>query len=130
MDLPTILSSGVVAGLVAGLVALRTSERKIAIENITQLRTLWRDKVRENALEVTSAYRYKNSTKLIDLYVTFQLILNPEDDDDLSILDTLWEMQANESDSNLSIVFSEKLSQLLKHDWERAKIEAKPIWYF
>jgi hypothetical protein len=130
MDLPTILSSGVVAGLVAGLVALRTSERKIAIENITQLRTLWRDKVRENALEVTSAYRYKNSTKLIDLYVTFQLILNPEDDDDLSILDTLWEMQADESDSNLSIVFSEKLSQLLKHDWERAKIEAKPIWYF
>jgi hypothetical protein len=130
MDLPTILSSGVVAGLVAGLVALRTSERKIAIENITQQRKLWRDKVRENALEVTSAYRYKNSTKLIDLYVTFQLILNPEDDDDLSILDTLWEMQADESDSNLSIVFSEKLSQLLKHDWERAKIEAKPIWYF
>ena len=71
MDLPTILSSGVVAGLVAGLVALRTSERKIAIENITQLRTLWRDKVRENALEVTSAYRYKNSTKLIDLMLRF-----------------------------------------------------------
>jgi len=46
VDLPTVLSSAVVAGLVAGLVTLRTSERKIAIENITQQRQLWREKIR------------------------------------------------------------------------------------
>jgi len=130
MDLPTVLSSGVVAGLVAGLVTLRTTERKIAIENITQQRKLWRDKVREKALEVISAYQSENSTKLIELYVEFQLILNPEDDDDQSILDTLWAMQTKADNSNISIEFSEKLSLLLKHDWERAKREAKPVWYF
>ncbi|NCB82546.1 MAG: hypothetical protein EOM38_09140 [Bacilli bacterium] len=56
MDLSTVLGSGVVAGLVAGLVTLRTTERKIAIENITKQRQLWREKIRAKALETSQAY--------------------------------------------------------------------------
>ena len=130
MDLPTVLSSGVVAGLVAGLVALRTTERKIAIENITQQRKLWRDKVRDKALEVSKATKDSDTSKIKELYGEFQLILNPEDRDDKSILDTLWEMQNNVENNDLIIELMEKLALLLKHDWERAKLEAKPVWHF
>ena len=130
MDLTTILSSGVVAGLVAGLVTLRTTERKIAIENITQQRKLWRDKVREKSLEVAKGYKNNDASKLKELYGEFQLILNPEDDNDKSILDTLWQMQNEHKEKDLIIEFTEKLALLLKHDWERAKLEVKPVWHF
>lgn len=130
MDLTTILSSGVVAGLVAGLVTLRTTERKIAIENITQQRKLWRDKVREKSLEAAKGYKNNDASKLKELYGEFQLILNPEDDNDKSILDTLWQMQNEHKEKDLIIEFTEKLALLLKHDWERAKLEAKPVWHF
>ena len=130
MDLATVLSSGVVAGLVAGLVTLRTTERKIAIENITQQRKLWRDNVREKAIEVSKAYQAHDGSKIKELYGEFQLVLNPEDDNDKSILDTLWEMQNKNEENDLLIEFFEKLALLLKHDWERAKLEAKPVRYF
>jgi len=129
MDLPTILSSGVLAGLVAGLVTIRTSERKIAIENITQQRQLWREKIRDIAQRINSSYQLNQQKELIALYVEIQLLLNPEDINDNSILDTLWEIISSEEKDHLNIIFSEKLSLLLKHDWERAKKEAKPIWY-
>lgn len=130
MDLTTILTSGVVAGIVAGLVTLRTTERKIAIENITQQRKLWRDKVREKSLEAAKGYKNNDASKLKELYGEFQLILNPEDDNDKSILDTLWQMQNEPKEKDLIIEFTEKLALLLKHDWERAKLEAKPVWHF
>jgi hypothetical protein len=129
MDLATVLGSGVIAGLVAGLVTLRTTERKIAIENITQQRQLWRDKIRNKAIEAIRAYEQNEGSRLRELYVEFQLILNPEDKNDNSILNTIWKMKNGSKESDPSIEFSEKLSLLLKHDWERAKREAKPMWF-
>ena len=129
MDLPTILSSGVVAGLVAGLVTLRTSERKIAIENITQQRQQWREKIRDIAQRIKSSYKNDEKEELHSQYVEMQLLLNPEDVDDRSILDTIWSMAEESAPGALHIELAEKLSLLLKHDWERAKREAKPVWY-
>ena len=129
MDLPTILSSGVVAGLVAGLVTLRTSERKIAIENITQQRQQWREKIRDIAQRIKSSYKNDEKEELQSQYVEMQLLLNPEDDDDRSILDTIWSMAEESAPDALHIELAEKLSLLLKHDWERAKREASPVWF-
>ncbi|MDH5573840.1 MAG: hypothetical protein OEY89_18895 [Gammaproteobacteria bacterium] len=129
INLPTFLSSGVVAGLVAALVALRTSERNIVIENITKQRQVWREKVRDLALRINDTYQRNEKSTLQGYYIELQLILNPNDKNDLSILDTLWEMINEERSSNLNIVLSEKLALLLKHDWERAKLEAKPFWF-
>ena len=128
MDLPTILSSGVVAGLVAALVTLRTTERKIAIENITQQRQVWREKIRELAQRIKDSYQKKDKDDLLSQYVELQLLLNPDDKNDKSILDTVWEMLKEEK-NELHIELAEKLALLLKHDWERAKLEAKPLWY-
>jgi hypothetical protein len=129
MDISTILSSGLLAGLVAGLITLRTTERKIAIENITQQRQVWREKIREKCIEATSAYMAKDFSRLTVLYVEFQVLLNPEDDNDISILDTVWEMSLSNKESDLHIELSEKIALLLKHDWERAKKESKPMWF-
>jgi len=65
--LPIIFSSGVVVGLVGALVTLRTTERKISIENITQQRKLWRDTVREKALEVVQAYNNNDNSRIKEL---------------------------------------------------------------
>lgn len=129
MDFSTVLSSGVVAGLVAGLVALRTTERKIAIENITQQRKLWRNSVREKCMEAVKAFNNNDELRATEIYIELQLILNPLDANDRSVLDTLWDMQSKHEDSKLVVELAEKLSLLLKHDWERAKLEAKPIWF-
>lgn len=129
MDFSTVLSSGVIAGLVAGLVTISTTERKIAIENITQQRQLWRHNVREKCIETVKAFKNSDSLRIAELYIEFQLILNPLDVNDKSILDTLWDMQSKYDDSKLVVELAEKLSLLLKHDWERAKLEARPIWF-
>ncbi|WP_354688968.1 hypothetical protein MRK42_06960 [Aeromonas sp. 19NY04SH05-1] len=125
MDITTILSSGVIAGAVAGFVTLRTSERKISIENITQQRQIWRDKIRQLAIDICSAYSRNERYKIKSYYIELQLLLNPDDGDDREILDTVWRMKEREVIEGLDIEFSEKISLLLKHDWERAKLEAK-----
>lgn len=125
MDVATILSSGVIAGIVAGFVTLRTSERNISIENITKQRQVWRDKIRSLTININSSYS-KHEHATIKLYYTeLQLLLNPDDDNDKDILDTVWGMQEEEFIENLDIELSEKVALLLKHDWERAKLEAK-----
>ncbi|WP_047529134.1 hypothetical protein [Pseudomonas sp. 11/12A] len=46
MDLLDILSSAVISVLVAALITLRTIDRKVRIENITQERAKWEEKIR------------------------------------------------------------------------------------
>ncbi|WP_105055939.1 hypothetical protein [Aliivibrio sifiae] len=125
MDISTILGSAVVAGIVAGIVTLRISERKISIENVTQQRQEWREKIRKLALNICSAYSSNETHKVKNYYVELQLLLNPDDNNDIEILDTVWKMHKGSEDHHLDIELSEKLALLLKHDWERAKSEAQ-----
>jgi mannose/fructose/N-acetylgalactosamine-specific phosphotransferase system component IID len=129
MDISTLLGSAVIAGIVAGIVSIRISERNIAIENITKQRQLWRDKIRKIAIDISSAYAEPEKKKIQSHYIELQLLLNPNDDDDKSILDTVWAMINETGSSKLDIELAEKLSLLLKHDWERAKFEAKPYHF-
>ncbi len=46
MTFTELFSSAVLSAMVAALVTLRSSERKIEIENVTQERAKWRDKIR------------------------------------------------------------------------------------
>lgn len=130
MDIGTVLSSGVVAGLIAGLVTLRTSERKIAMEHITKQREVWRDKIRTKSLDVTTAIECKALSRLCELHTEFSHLLNPEDQMDVEILDLLKEFKNNTFDDAKHVEFVERVSLLLKHDWQRAKREAKPWFIF
>lgn len=129
LDFTAFLSSSVVGGLVAGFVALRTSERKIQIENVTQERAKWREKIRSKSIEVHQAAVVGDSARLAELHLEFSLNLNPfhqEDRGILAVIDTL-----NNRDT-LDVIlpeFTDRVALLLKHDWERAKHETKPLLF-
>jgi len=119
-----------VGGLVTALVSLRISERKLAVENITQERKFWREKIRELLAAINSEFQKGqkfDKHKIQAFYVELQCRLNPHDERDRDILDVVWEMQTFEEGSAANIVLSEHVSLLLKHDWDRAKLEAKPL---
>ena len=122
----TVSASAVVSALVAGLFAERSSKRVIQIENITKERAKWRDKIRELALAVHKAATQKNGALLKEQRLVFSLNLNPIDEEDVAILIAIDTMSLSEQlDEKVLQEFSDRVGLLLKHDWERAKVEAK-----
>lgn len=129
MTLVELLSSAVVSSLVAALVTLRSGERKIEIENVTQERAKWRDKVRLTALQVHQAAVAGDLLKVAELHLTFELILNPNDGEDNQLLGCIKKLEGGDAPQSHLPEFSKRVALLLKHDWDRAKLEAKP-WPF
>lgn len=123
-----LFSSAVIAAVVAGFVTLRSNDRKIAAENIIQQRQMWREKIRSISVKICSSYTSNEYHQIPKYYVELQLLLNPTDPDDIDILETVWSMKEAGSGEKLDIVLGEKLALLLKHDWERAKVESKSPW--
>ncbi|GEM_PF-3057934 len=115
-----------ISGLIVAYVTFWNAERKISIENITKERAKWRDKVRELALEIHKAIVAGDKPKLSELKNQFRLHLNPTDKEDMNILKLV---DANTDDKETQAdQFATCVSFLLKHDWERAKLESKPLF--
>lgn len=123
------LSSSVVAGLVAGLVALRSSERKIQIENVTQERAKWRSKIRELMATAHKSACSRDTTRLGELVTEFEINLNPLDPEDIAIVSCAYDLSLASHNQLLLLELRKRVTLLLKHDWERAKHESKP-WFF
>jgi hypothetical protein len=122
----TVGASTVVSALVAGLFAERSSKRAIQIENITKERAKWRDKIRDLALAVHRAATLKERALLIEQRLCLSLNLNPIDTEDTAILSAIDKMsQSEQLDEKTLQEFSDRVALLLKHDWDRAKVEAK-----
>jgi hypothetical protein len=117
--LTSVLASGVISAAITAIASRRGSERAIRIENITKERAKWRDKIRELALGVQEAAAKKDSS---ELRLQLCLNLNPLDKKDRDI--TALISEASKSDDKI-IEFSDRVALLLKHDWDRAKSEAK-----
>lgn len=118
-----ILTSTVLAAIVAAIVAAWTAQRKISIENITQDRRAWREKVREKALSVHDAIVSRNKKSLNKLRAEFRAILNPTDEDDKAIISCI-SLPEKGKELERAEEFAERGALLLKHDWERVKLEA------
>ncbi len=121
----TLLTSAVVAAIVSGLVTLLTAERRIAAENVIQERMKWRDKVRTLASAVRRAMAETDAGKLAELQAEFSLHLNPHDQRDQQILALLASTKPDPIQE-----LTQRISLLLKHDWERAKYEASLYRWF
>ncbi|WP_065339958.1 hypothetical protein [Azoarcus olearius] len=121
-----ILTSTVIAAIVAGFVAAWTAQRKIGIENITQDRRSWREKVRGKSLTVHDAIISRDKESLDKLRVEFMAILNPEDKDDGAIISCI-SLPEEGKELERAEEFAERIALLLKHDWERVKLEAGPL---
>jgi hypothetical protein len=105
-------------------VLLWNNSRNVKVDNITKERAKWRDKVRDRSLDVQKATHTKNEAWLSELYLEFSLILNPWDDEDRAILNLICQLKDGPDEMLLS-EFADRVSLLLKHDWDRAKWEAK-----
>ncbi|WP_316214147.1 hypothetical protein [Bradyrhizobium sp. SZCCHNR2032] len=115
-----LLASTVVAAVVSGLVALLTAERRIAAENVIQERMKWRENVRRLVKEAIQ--RDTGEIQLAELRAELALRLNPHDPEDHAILSLIVPEHANRSEE-----LTQRVSLLLKHDWERAKYESS-LW--
>jgi hypothetical protein len=103
---------------------LWNNARSIKVDNITKERAKWRDNVRQKSLDVHKAAVSQNAVWLDELHLEFSLILNPTDDKDRAILSTIDQLKTTPM-SPLLTEFADRIALLLKHDWERAKWEAK-----
>lgn len=123
----TLLTSTVIAAIVAAAVAFWTAQRKISIENITQDRRAWREKIRNNALSVHNALISQDEISLNKHRAEFAALLNPSDKDDKDIIDCI-KLPVEGKENESADEFSERIALLLKHDWERVKLEAGPFF--
>jgi hypothetical protein len=122
----TLLTSSVIAAIVAAAVAVWTTQKRISIENITQDRRAWREKIREKALMVHDALIARDEQVLNRLRSEFRALLNPRDPDDNEIISCIRPLNEGKEFEHAD-EFAERVSLLLKHDWERVKLEAGPL---
>lgn len=122
-----LLTSTVIAAIVAAAIAFWTAQRKISIENITQDRRTWRENIRKNALLVYDALISRDEKSLNKHRAEFVALLNPNDTEDREIIGCI-KLPDEGQEIECADEFSERIALLLKHDWERAKLEAGSLF--
>ena len=128
--IPTIPTSIVVAVfaligvLLTVLVTWSVAQRRIAAEHVTRERAKWRHKIRVQALKVHDAILCGEAATVGRLQSEFRALLNPFDPHDQAILKCIAVVESYEERKMKADEFSRRISLLLKHDWERAKLEA------
>lgn len=119
----------VVTILITAFVTWQIAGKRIAIENITQERAKWREKVRAKAALVYDAMIKRNEKYLNRYRSEFRLLLNPTDCEDMAIIDCL-ELPRHGDELERTEEFAGRIAILLKNDWELAKHEARPFSFF
>ena len=120
--LAAVFSSAVIASVVTSLFAKAKSDKDAKIDNIIKERKAWRDKLRELVAEVETCAQRRDSKGIAFAEARLVVLLNPVDEHDLAIIKVLNRIPEAWSKECLQ-EFMDRVSYLLKHDWERAKQE-------
>lgn len=117
----TVLISSFASIVVAYNTARATSYSKDVIEE----RQKWRERIRCLTIEAAGLIRNKQTTNQSyeKIYSEFNIRLNPNSDEDNAILAALREGKTTPSELTSAKLLAQ-VARLLKHDWERAKVEA------
>ena len=120
------LVAAIVGGIIGAISAQAVTQRRIQMTNVTQERAKWRDKIRclvPKVHEVIMMADDPNRRKQLQKYKNiFRTLLNPIDPEDKKIIEIIDPAYRPEEQAK---EFGERISFLLKHDWERAKEEVK-----
>lgn len=100
------------------------AQRQTWMQHVTAERAKWRENIRAQALEVHNAIMCGNTEKLGRLQNEFRVLLDPFDCHDQAILDSMVMDESRQEQQERTDEFAGRISLLLKHDWERAKLEA------
>ncbi|OLQ89651.1 hypothetical protein BIY22_19225 [Vibrio panuliri] len=117
-----VLGVGLVSAFVTALFSKLVADKNHKIENITRERKEWRDRLRFLVVEITKAQQNKDLNSLKQLEAELIVRLNPQDTEDLAILNAIEEVGKSWSDDSVRVL-CDRISYLLKHDWERVKQE-------
>lgn len=110
------LVSVAVGGVLGAAVTWLIAQRSLRAENVVQERTKWRERMRELGLAVAAR---KSAERLS--WVSLALSVNPNEPDDVRMVRLSRKGKSLSKPELLELIG--RLSLLLKHDWERAKIE-------
>ena len=114
------------AGLVSAFLIWGPTQKRIVMEKITQERRKWRDTIRSKSIEVYDAMVAQDIESLHRLKCEFRTLVNPKDDKDI-IEAICLKGATGDSKYKRAECFTKKISSLLKQDWERAKLETRPV---
>lgn len=120
---------GLLAALIGGYFQKSINDRNNALKHVTVERRKWRERLREIVPEL----RYADENQLRKYISELKTRLNPGDSKDNYIIDKLKElhdlrktqMKHNKQEELIEDI-EEQFAHLLKHDWERVKMEASP----
>ena len=113
-----------VAVVATAFVTWSIAQRRLMGEHVTAERTKWRQKIRECASEAHDAIMSGKICDASKLQNEFRVLLNPFDPDDREILCRIDAQGSDACRENRARELGRLISLLLKHDWERAKLEA------
>lgn len=118
-----ILSSSVIASLITSYITKRINDKNKSLKYITEERKKWRKFIRK---QISKLIVEKEEKKLKELIAQLRLNLNPNDKEDKKIISTAKKLLIEkENRKKVEEKLLELSSHLLKHDWERAKKEAR-----
>lgn len=120
--LPTV--SLLVGVTLTAIVTWLIAQRQIWMQHVTAERARWRENIRALALEVHNAIMCGDTEKLGRLQNEFRVLLDPFDSQDQAILDCMVLDESCQGPQKQTEEFARRISLLLKHDWERVKLEA------
>lgn len=121
--LSAVFGSAVIASVITSMFAKAQSDKHAKIENIIKERKAWRDKLRDIVTEVETYAQQQDSEGIAFAEARLVVLLNPLDKMDLAIITALnsipeaWSKECRHE-------FMDRVAYLLKHDWERVKLES------
>ena len=107
--------------VITAAVTWSVAQRQITAQHVLTERQKWREEIRAKALLVHDAILCGNSEKLSRLKAELMARLNPLDDEDRDLLACVTRDSGPQAKAE---EFAERVALLLKHDWDRAKLEA------
>lgn len=119
------LVSGFGAAAITSFFGMLINNKNIVSQNIIQERAKWRNDIRELSTNISFCIINEKYKKLYLLKNQLQLKLNPNDIEDMKIVKLIETiiLEKGANNENVDTEFTERISQLLKHDWDRAKLE-------
>ncbi len=121
-----IISSLSIGSIIGSYLQKRINDKNNSLKHITDERRKWRERIRE----LIPQLRNDNNVNVEKIASELQIRLNPEDPKDLYIVKKLKNLSQNSADKNkLKDEIENAVSFLLKHDWERVKIESAYFYF-
>ena len=125
MEVPIIVAVITLTGVfTTALVTWAIAQRHIAAQHITAERAKWRKEIRALALLARDAILGGEAPTVERLESELRTLLNPLDDHDCKLLACMVSDGNEEERKCRAKEFIKRVSLLLKHDWDRAKLEA------